>query len=84
MGPTLQPNLQLLYNDARLLALLEALDELHTAASENSLNAACTLSKTELKAWLRDVIYTAQETIGELECQNVAQEPVLNLVRKSS
>ena len=84
MGPTLQPNLQLLYNDARLLALLDALDELHTAASEDSLNAACTLSKAELKGWLRDVIYAAQETIAELDCECAVPEPVLNLVRKSS
>lgn len=37
MGSTLQPNFQLLYNDARLAALFEALDELHGAVSEGEL-----------------------------------------------
>lgn len=83
MGSTLQPNFQLLYNDARLVALFEALDELHGAVSEGELQKITTLSNAEMIAWLHDLIYTAQETIEEIKTQ--ADAPVeLRLVRKTS
>ena len=84
MGPTLQPNLQLLYNTARLSDLLEALDELHSAASDGNLHAVTPMSNAEMIGWLYEVIYTAQETMHEIESKN-AETPVgLTLVRKSS
>lgn len=84
MGPTLQPNLQLLYNDARLSALFDALDELHSAASDGNLHAVTTLSNAEMIAWLRDLMYTAQEAIEEIQAQNVDAAEGLRLVRKLS
>lgn len=84
MGPTLQPNLQLLYNTARLSDLLEALDELHSAASDGNIRAVTPMSNAELKSWLYEVIYTARETMVEIESKNVEAEPGLTVVRKSS
>jgi len=78
MGTIQQLNLQLLYNDARLANVGATLDELHTAASDGDLMALSPLSPVELVAWLRELIYTAQETIIEIE--EHASEPV-GLVR---
>jgi len=77
-----QPELKLLYNDARLVDLFEALDELHNAASEGRVAQATTLSKTELVGWLRELAYIAGETIYELEQPNTAAgQPTLVLVK---
>jgi hypothetical protein len=58
---------ELIYNGDRLDEVLEILDDLHTAASENTLNSYTTLSKHELVAMLREMIYTAEEAINEIE-----------------
>ena len=84
MGPTLQPNLQLLYNTARLSGLLEALDELHSAASDGNVRAVTPLSNAELIGWLYEVVYTAQEAMHEIESKNAETAVELTLVRKSS
>jgi hypothetical protein len=84
MGPTLQPNLQLLYNTARLGDLFEALDELHSAASDGNVRAVTPLSNAELMSWLYEIIYTAQETMVEIESKNADAAVALTLVRKSS
>lgn len=84
MGPTLQPNLQLLYNTSRLSDLLEALDELHSAASDSNLRAVTPLSNAEMMSWLTEVIYTAHETMNEIESKNAEAAVGLTLVRKSS
>lgn len=84
MGPTLQPNLQLLYNTSRLSGLLEALDELHSAASDGNIRAVTPLSNAELTSWLYEVIYTARETMNEIESRNAEAAVELTLVRKSS
>ncbi len=82
---TLHTDLQLLYSDTRLDAVLEALDTLHSAASEGTLSQATTLTETELKGWLIDLIYTARETLVEIDSHHqVEQEPALSLVRKTS
>lgn len=84
MGPTLQPNLQLLYNDARLSDLLQALDELHSAASDGNVRAVTPLSNAELVSYLYEIIYTARETMSEIESKNAEPVVGLSLVRKSS
>ncbi len=84
MGPTLQPNLQLLYNTGRLSDLLEALDEMHSAASDGNIHAVTPLSNAELMSWLYEIIYTAQETMHEIESKNAEPTVGLTLVRKSS
>ncbi len=81
---TPQPNLQLLYNESRLSTLLDALDELHSAASDGDVRAVTSLSNAELIAWLREVMYTARETMEEIEANNSQREVGLSLVRKSS
>jgi hypothetical protein len=83
MGPTLQVNLQLLYNDGRLGTLLDMLDELHTAAAEGRLRQITTVSDAELMGWLYELIYTAQETMAEIESHHEQREPELLLVPKS-
>lgn len=86
MGPTLQPqpNLQLLYNTSRLSDLLGALDELHSAASDGNVRAVTPMSNAELMGWLYEVIYTARETMDEIESKNAEAAVGLTLVRKSS
>lgn len=71
------------YTEARLSWLLEAVDELHSAASEGELGALTSLSDYEVVSWLREVIWVAQEALTELE-EHENQEPRLFLVRKSS
>jgi len=81
MGHTHQHNVQLLYNDARFATLFQALDELHTAASENDLEIMTTMSKAELVGWLRDFVYTAEETIMEIESKPASYPVALRLVK---
>lgn len=67
MGTLQQLQFQVLYDHARLNSLGNLLDELHTAASEGALPGVTPLSNAELVGWLREFIYTAQETISEIE-----------------
>ena len=101
MGPNYQyshtPTLHLVMNefrrddradealDERLEGLLDTLDEIHEAASTGSLTQAG-LNKTELLGLLNDLIYTAQQTVAEIQNQGGDRTgtPTLNLVRKSS
>lgn len=64
---TTMNQLELLYNGDRLGDLLELLDELHSAASENRLQTCTTLTESDLLDMLKEVIYTAQETIEEIK-----------------
>ena len=66
-----QRQLQILYNEARLGLLVNMMDELHTAASEGMLHTMTPLTGAELVGWLRDFIYTAHETIAEIEQHSV-------------
>jgi hypothetical protein len=59
--------IQDLYFDKRMVALLETLDQMHTAASEGRLQNVTTFTHSEIIEWLLDVIYTAQETLDELQ-----------------
>ncbi|MBI5671635.1 MAG: hypothetical protein HZC41_26885 [Chloroflexi bacterium] len=83
MGQThQQPNIHYLLNDSRLAAALEAIDDLHDAAAEGTLSSTTSLSKQELVCWLRDVVYTAQETIKEIESgRKVYAVPPLRLIK---
>ncbi len=79
-----KPALQLLYNEARLAHLADALDTLHSAAADGTLRAVSTLSNAELIAWLNEIIYVAQETITEVREQCSEDGEGLHLVRKTS
>ncbi len=76
-----------LYTENNLAELFEVLDELHSAASDGQLNTVTTMNKRELVALLKDVIYTAQETLQELNKhdsrrEEVRRESVLRVVEK--
>lgn len=66
--------------DVRLRDLMDALDELHTAASDGTLDQTTPLNEAELLGWLREVVYTAQETINEIEQQRSHCTPILRLL----
>jgi hypothetical protein len=82
MGPLQQQ--KLLYTEARLARLWEALDEIHSAASEGALRSITPLTNAEVVGWLNELIYTAQEAIEEIESHSADPEPKLTLVRKPS
>jgi len=67
--------------------VLEYLDELHSAASEDEGQSFAGMSETELLKALREIVYTAQEAITELEAsrakrRNKNKQPVLQLMQK--
>lgn len=62
-----QPQFQTPDTANRLEALFQTLDELHTAASDNQLVMMTSLSEAEVVNWLKEFVYTAQETIAEIE-----------------
>jgi hypothetical protein len=72
MGLQLQPKVQRLYTETKLERLVETLDELHTAASDDALGSLTSLTKAELVAWLHEVLYTAAETLNEIELHSDA------------
>ena len=78
MGQTHKINHDFHLSDARLAAMFELFDDLHTAASEGDLEAITSLNNRELVGWLRELVYTAEETITEIEKSNVY--PALRLV----
>lgn len=67
IGTIRQPDFEIIYNDARLAGLSQYLDELHSAASEGQLPAVTPLSDEELLGWLQEMIYTASETLVEIQ-----------------
>ena len=59
--------LQALFTDIRFESIFNAVDRLHDAASSSKLGEVTNLSTDEVIGWLRDIAYTANETIHELE-----------------
>lgn len=72
-----------LYQDNYMANLFEGLDRLHSAASEDRLNEITSLSAQEMTSWLQELIYTAQETIYEVNRQSVRKEVVLRVIDTS-
>jgi len=68
--------------EQRLHEVLEILDQLHAISSEAA--AEHHLSQRELVAWLHEVIYTAQETVTELERSRQVKRSTLRLVKRST
>ncbi len=81
MGQMHQINQEALVSDARMEALFEMFDDLHNAATEGQLHTVTSLNKRELVGWLRELMFTAEETISEIERQAVYAEPVIRLVK---
>jgi hypothetical protein len=61
------PTLHLLINDARLAAVVDMLDELHSAASEGDLDPVTPLTPAELRGYLLELRYMVSETLAELD-----------------
>lgn len=79
-----QFNRDFLLTDAGLAAVYEAFDDLHDAVSEGQIQELTPLDKRELLSWLHELVYTAQETIQEIEKVNApaaCQAPTLRLVK---
>jgi hypothetical protein len=78
--------LQLRYLDARLDDAFQVVDTLHDAATEGELEHVTTLRRAELVNWLRELIFTAQETIAELEddAAPVTAKPMLRVLPRAS
>jgi|GEM_PF-790324 len=74
----------LLSRNDRLDVAYETIDELHNAISEGNLEELKGFeNREELLNWLRDIIYTAQETIEELDTSHQQTlKPKLVLVSK--
>lgn len=76
-----QTQIQLLPRTNRLDVAYEAIDELHSAISDGSIETLSEFqSRAELLNWLRDVIYTAQETIEELESTECQPGSLLRVI----
>lgn len=78
------PTLHLLINDARLAAMVDLLDELHSAASEDRLNQITPLTPAELKGWLADLAYTVNETLAEMDSHQQRCECLQLVVRSEA
>lgn len=69
-----QHTLFFLNTAAALTEMLEALDTLHTAASENTLETLNARGQAEIINLLREVAYVANETIAEIDTQQTSNE----------
>lgn len=63
----LQERIRRDYSAEGMEDLFLRLDLLHDYASNGRLNDISPLSRDELQAWLRELIYTARETLREME-----------------
>jgi hypothetical protein len=68
--------LQALFTDIRFESIFNALDRLHDAASSGKLAEVTNLSSEEVIGWLQDIIYTAEETVRELEADTPIEADV--------
>ena len=55
-------------SELTLESVLQTLDRLHDAVVADSFETSCTVDRDTVVGWLEDIIFTAQETIGELQC----------------
>lgn len=89
---TRRPSLTLMYNPSRLGDVLDALDDVHTAVSDGTLTQTATITRSDLREWLQEIIYLASQTLVEMDGgremnavdKTEMSAPALRLVRKSS
>ena len=81
-----QTQIQLLPRTNRIDVAYETIDDLHSAICEGGSvdNLSDFQSRAELLNWLRDVIYTAQETITELESTDEQSGSMLRVISNDS
>ncbi len=60
------------YSDAGFEQTFKKLDLLHDLASEGRLAEATSLRGTDVIGWLEDIIFTAEETIREIDAHAFA------------
>lgn len=67
------------YSAEGMEELFVRLDLLHDFAAAGRLNDVSPLSRAELQGWLKELIYTARETLREIErTESVAFDPCKN------
>jgi hypothetical protein len=70
----------------RLEDVLDYIDQLHSAASEGEDQSLKAMSEADVINYLREIIYTAQETLTEIEARRShrtsKQQPVLRILPK--
>ena len=71
--------LQALFTDIRFESIFNAVDRLHDAASSGKIAEVTNLSTEEVIGWLRDIAYTVNETIRELEDSDVSTGSIPSL-----
>jgi hypothetical protein len=76
-----QQKLTFLYTAAMLNDVLETLDKLHSAASENSLETLNARGKAEILNLLHEVAYVANEAAAELEAVNQPSVPGFRVIQ---
>ena len=57
------------YSDAGLARIFAQLDLLHDLASEGRISEATSLRASDVIGWLEDIIFTAEETIREIDAR---------------
>lgn len=73
--------------DLQIADVLEFIDDLHSAASDGHSQDFTGMTEAEVINYLRDLIYTAQEAVSELETaqarnRTAKKKPSLRIVRK--
>ncbi|CAG0960980.1 MAG: hypothetical protein IAE83_09695 [Anaerolinea sp.] len=58
---------QMLFTEDRFASMFKTVDRLHDIVTEGKLAQVTNLSKEEVIGWLKDIAYTLDETIRELE-----------------
>lgn len=75
-------------SNLHLAEVLDYIDELHSAASDGHSQGFTGMSDVEVLKYLSEIIYTAQETINEIDAQRArqralrARQPMLRIVPK--
>ena len=63
-----------------LADIFEQLDQLHTAVSEGQPHTLTTLDKQDVVGWLQELIFTAEETVKEMERRSAETKPIIRLL----
>ena len=64
-------------SDVQLESLLNTLDRLHEAAVDQTITDESNIEPKQIMGWLEDIIFTAQETMRELQSHpNVETQPL--------
>lgn len=85
---TITEHLESISDMMQIEDVLDFIDSLHTVASDGELPNVAEMDEVEIMSVLRDIIYTAQETLVELQSVKASkqfakrQQPILHIVPK--